>query len=179
MTKDNEPLDLKPEVPELQEKLPEASELVKQVAEWQKKAQENWDKALRATAERENAEKRALREVEQAHKFALEGFIKSLLPIVDNLERGLEASSKDPVAQTLHQGIELTHKLFMDTLKKYHVEAIDPLNQTFDPTHHEALTTQPSDTVPEHQVMSVVQKGYMLHGRLIRPAQVVVSKGKA
>lgn len=175
----DEDLDIKPEVPELKEMLPDASELAKQLTECQKKAQENWDKALRATAELDNAQKRSQREVEHAHKFALEGFAKSLLPVVDSLERGLEAAGTDDNVKALRHGMELTLKLLLDTLQKYHIEAINPVEQTFDPAHHEALTAQPSDTVPAHVVISVVQKGYTLHGRLLRPAQVVVSKGKS
>ena len=170
-------LDITPEVPELKEVLPDPQELAKQLTECQKKAQENWDKALRATAELENAQKRALRDVEHAHKFALEGFVKALLPVVDSLERGLEAAGTDASVQALRHGMELTLKMLLDTLHKYHVEAVNPVDQIFDPTHHEALTAQPSDTVPAHTVISVVQKGYILHGRLLRPAQVIVSKG--
>lgn len=172
-----DPLDIKPEVPELKEKLPDAAELAKQLAEAQKKAQENWDTALRARAALDNVEKRATRELEQAHKFALEGFAKSLLPVVDSLERGLEAAGTDESTKALRHGMELTLKMLLDALKKYHIEPIDPVDQVFDPTHHEALTAQPSDTVPAHTVMTVVQKGYTLHGRLLRPAQVIVSKG--
>lgn len=178
MSKDNDPLDIKPEVPELKEILPDAAELLKQLTECQQKAQENWDKALRATAERDNVEKRAIRDIEQAHKFALEGFAKNLLPVVDSLERGLEAAVLDDSAKALHEGMELTLKLLLDALKKYHIEPINPLNQPFDPAHHEALTAQPSDAVAANIVMTVVQKGYSLHGRLLRPAQVIVSKGK-
>lgn len=177
MPNQDDPLNIKPEVPELKEKLPEASELAKQLAECQMKAQENWDTALRARAALDNAEKRASRDLEHAHKFALEGFAKSLLPVVDSLERGLEAAGSDDAIKALRHGIELTLKMLVDTLKKYHVEPIDPVDQVFDPTLHEALTAQPSDTVPAHTVMTVVQKGYTLHGRLLRPAQVIVSKG--
>ena len=98
--------------------------------------------------------------------------------MVDSLERGLEITGKDETVHALHQGMELTLKLLLDALQKYHVEQINPLQQTFDPAHHEALTAQPSDTVPAHTVITVVQKGYTLHGRLLRPAQVIVSKGK-
>jgi molecular chaperone GrpE len=163
-------LDITPEVPELKEILPDASELAKKLAECEKKAQENLDKALRAAADRDNLEKRAAREIEQAHKYAVESFAKSLLPVVDSLERALEHVGKD-------EGMELTFKLLLDTLKKHHLEQIDPTDQPFDPEKHEALTAQPSSTVPAQTVMSVVQKGYTLHGRLLRPAQVIVSKG--
>jgi molecular chaperone GrpE len=178
-THDNDPLDIKPEVPELKEILPEASELVKQLAECQKKVQENWEIALRSRAELDNVQKRAVRDIEHAHKFALEGFAKSLLPVVDSLERGLEVSvSTDEAVQNLRHGMELTLKLLIESMAKFHVEQLNPVDTLFDPAHHEALTAQPSDTVPEHTVITVVQKGYMLHGRLLRPAQVIVSKGK-
>lgn len=176
--KDNEPLDITPEVPELNEIQPDAADLAKQLAECQSKAQENWDLALRARAELDNAQKRATRDVEHAHKYALEGFAKSLLPVVDSLERGLEAAGQDDATQAMREGIELTLKMLLDTLKKFNIEPINPVEQTFDPAQHEALTTAPSDTVPAQIVLSVVQKGYSLQGRLLRPAQVVVSKGK-
>jgi molecular chaperone GrpE len=172
-------MDITPEVPELKEMLPEASELAKQLADCEKKVQENWELALRARADLDNVQKRATRDIEHAHKFALEGFVKSLLPVVDSLERGLELTSNtDDLVQSLRHGMELTLKMLVEALKKYHVESVNPVDQVFDPAHHEALTAQPSDTVPAHQIITVVQKGYLLHGRLIRPAQVIVSKGK-
>jgi molecular chaperone GrpE len=179
MSKKDESLDINPEVPELKEILPEASELAKELAECQKKTQENWELALRARAELDNVQKRATRDIEHAHKFALEGFAKSLLPVVDSLERGLEVSDDShELVKTLRHGMELTLRILLETLNKYHIEQVNPLNQVFDPAHHEALTAQPSDTVPAHSVITVVQKGYLLHGRLLRPAQVIVSKGK-
>jgi molecular chaperone GrpE len=178
MAQKDDPLHIKPEVPELKEILPDAAELVKQLADCQKKAQENWDVALRSRAELDNVQKRAVRDIEHAHKFALESFAKSLLPVVDSLERGLEVStSQDEAVQNLRHGMELTLKLLLESLAKFHVEQLNPVNALFDPAHHEALTAQPSDTVPANTVITVVQKGYILHGRLLRPAQVIVSKG--
>jgi molecular chaperone GrpE len=178
MPNHDDDLDITPEVPELKEIFPDPAELAKKLAECEKQVKENMDKALRAAAERDNLDKRAAREIEQAHKFAVEAFAKSLLPVVDSLERGLEMTSNDHAGQVLHEGMALTLKLMLDVLTKHHLEQIDPIDQVFDPTHHEALTAQPSDSVPAHTVMSVVQKGYSLHGRLLRPAQVIVSKGK-
>lgn len=178
MAEKNDPLDIKPETPELKEMLPDAAELMKQLETCQKKVQENWDLALRSRAELDNLQKRAVRDVEQAHKFALENFSKSLFPVVDSLERGLEVSvGNEEAVQNLRHGMELTLKLLLDSLAKFHVEQLNPVNQSFDPALHEALTAQPSDSVPANTVITVVQKGYVLHGRLLRPAQVIVSKG--
>jgi molecular chaperone GrpE len=175
--KHDDSLHIEPEIPELKEKLPDAAELVKKLAECEAKVQENWDTALRARAALDNLEKRSVRDLENAHKYSLEKFAKSLLPVVDSLERGLEAAGID-TANALHEGVALTLKMLLDTLHKFQIEPIDPVNQVFDPALHEALTAQPSETVPAQTVLAVVQKGYSLHGRLLRPAQVIVSKGK-
>lgn len=179
--KDDDSLDIKPEVEPLKEKTPEGDkDLAAKLAECEKKAQENWDIALRTRAELENMQKRATRDVEQAHKYALEQFSKALLPVVDSLERGLEATETgDQSVDSIRQGMELTLKLTLDTLKKFSIEQLDPTGQPFDPSHHEAMTMQPSPDVAANTVMQVIQKGYLLHGRLLRPAQVIVSSGKS
>lgn len=173
----DEGLNINPEQPPLKEMKPEASALEQKLAEAEKKAQENWELALRTRAELDNALKRAQRQVEDAHKFALEQFTRDLLPIIDSLEHGLQTSgSADELASALKQGMEITLKMFLDLLRKFHVEVVDPLHKPFDPTHHEAMIMQPTADFPPNTVITVVQKGYMLHGRLVRPARVLVAK---
>jgi molecular chaperone GrpE len=165
--------------PELTEKAPDGSELDlgKKLAAAEAKAKESWELALRTRAEMENLQKRAVRDVENAHKYALEPFIKGLIPVVDSLEQGLSMPSEgNEHANALHHGMALTLKMFLNTLAKFSVEVVDPLHQPFDPVHHEAMVMQPSKDHPAGTVLTVVQKGYLLHGRLLRPARVVVAK---
>ena len=143
------------------------------LAELQAKADENWDRYLRAAAEVENVRKRATRDVEHAHKFALEGFSRELLAVVDSLEMGLAAESAD--ADALRQGSEATCKLLKNTLERFGIAELDPEGEPFDPEFHEAMSMMPSDTAEPGSVVNVVQKGYALNGRLLRPAMVIVA----
>ena len=142
-------------------------------AELQAKADENWNLYLRAAAEVENVRKRATRDVEHAHKFALEGFSRELLAVVDSLEMGLAVESADAAA--LREGSEATCKLLKKTLERFGVDELDPEGEPFDPEYHEAMSVMPSDTVEPGSVLTVVQKGYALNGRLLRPAMVIVA----
>ncbi|WP_299595479.1 nucleotide exchange factor GrpE [uncultured Microbulbifer sp.] len=135
------------------------------------------DMVLRAQAEVQNARRRAQQDVEKAHKFGVEKLIKELLPVVDNLERALSTiDSEDEAQKAVIEGIELTQKSFIDTLSKSGVEVIDPAGEPFDPELHQAMTQVPNGDVEPNTVLDVFQKGYRLHGRLVRPAMVVVSK---
>jgi len=135
------------------------------------------DQSLRAVADLQNVRRRAEQDVEKAHKFALEKFASDLLPVIDSLERGLELSSADDeTIKPMRDGIELTLKMFSDTLKRYNLEAIDPHGEPFNAEHHQAMAMQESADVEPNSVLKVFQKGYMLNGRLLRPAMVVVSK---
>jgi molecular chaperone GrpE len=135
------------------------------------------DQSLRVAADLQNVRRRAEQDVEKAHKFALEKFASDLLPIVDSLERGLDLSNPDDESiRPMREGIELTLKMFADTLKRYHLEAIDPHGQPFNAEHHQAMAMQESADVEPNSVLKVFQKGYQLNGRLLRPAMVVVSK---
>ena len=135
------------------------------------------DQALRVAADLQNVRRRAEQDVEKAHKFALERFAGDLLPVIDSLERGLELSSADDESiRPMREGIELTLKMFHDTLKRYQLEAIDPHGQPFNAEHHQAMAMQESADVEPNSVLKVFQKGYQLNGRLLRPAMVVVSK---
>ncbi len=140
----------------------------------QAKAGENWDKYLRAAAELENVRKRAARDVENAHKFALERFATDLLAVCDSLEMALTADA-DASVESLREGNEATLKLLASVMQRFGVEELDPLGEPFDPALHEAMTMQPSDEVEPGSVVTVFQKGYALNGRLLRPARVVVA----
>jgi len=143
------------------------------LAELQAKADENWDRYLRAAAETENVRKRARRGVANARKFALENFSRELLVVKDSLEMGIQAADKAD-ADALLAGKEATLKLLATTLERFGVEELDPAGEPFDPEFHEAMTMQPSEDLEPGSVLTVIQKGYSLNGRLLRPAMVVV-----
>jgi molecular chaperone GrpE len=144
------------------------------ITELQAKVDENWDRYLRAAAEADNVRKRAQRDVEHARKFALEGFSRELLAVVDSLEIGLEAAESADAA-ALIEGSEATCKLLKTTLERFGVVEVDPEGEPFDPEFHEAISMMPSASVEPGSVLTVVQKGYTLNGRLLRPARVVVA----
>jgi len=153
------------------------SELAQKLAEAEAKAQDNWDKAVRAQAELENVRRRAQRDLENAHKYALEKFLHDLLPIHDSLEMGLAAAQDDKAdVAKLREGSELILKMFMDLLNKHDIEMIDPEGHLFDPEHHQAMTMLESPDHEPNTVVGVMQKGYKLNDRLVRPAMVAVSK---
>ena len=136
------------------------------------------DAALRAQADAQNVKRRAEQDVEKARKFALERFASDLLPVVDNLERALEAASGDDEAiKPIAEGVELTLKSFIDVLGKNKVDVVDPQGEPFDPNLHQAITMIENKEVEPNTGTAVMQKGYSLNGRLIRPAMVMVSKG--
>ena len=150
------------------------SELEARLEVAEQKAQENWDKATRATAELENIRKRAERDVANAHRYGLEKFIQSLIPVVDSLQQAMA------LVQDMHgemgEGIALTLQLLLTTLEKHGVQEINPEKQPFNPQEHEAMSMQPSAEVEPNSVLTVFQKGYKLNDRVIRPARVIVSK---
>ncbi|MCY4045787.1 MAG: nucleotide exchange factor GrpE [Cellvibrionales bacterium] len=132
------------------------------------------DQILRERAETQNVRKRVQKDVENARKFALEKFVGELLPVIDNLERAIDASAEaDPA---IKEGIELTLKSFVDVLAKFNVVAVDPHGEPFDANFHQAMTMVPNPDVEPNTVIDVMQKGYTLNERLVRPAMVVVSK---
>ena len=134
------------------------------------------DNVLRIQAEMQNMRRRAERDVENAHKFALDKFSADLLPVVDNLERALSAiNAEDDSQKAIAEGIELTLKSFLDVLVRFKIEAVDPAGQPFDANLHQAVSMVPNPDMEPNTVMDVFQKGYTLNGRLIRPAMVVVS----
>jgi molecular chaperone GrpE len=152
-------------------------EVAEAVAAAQSKAQENWNSYMRAVAELDNYRKRAEREVDQARKYAIERFAQELLPVGDALEAGMRSGSANPTA--LLEGAQATLKELNRAFDKAGIKIIDPTGQSFDPNWHEAMVAQESRDVPPNTVMTVIQKGYSLNGRLLRPARVIVSKAAA
>jgi len=135
------------------------------------------DAVLRAQADAQNVMRRAEQDIEKARKFALERFCSELLPVVDNLERALETTAGDnEIVKPIAEGVQLTLKSFQDALKKFHIEAVDPAGEPFDPQLHQAMSLVENADVEPNTVIAVMQKGYTLNGRLVRPAMVMVSK---
>ena len=160
-------------------------ELEKQLEQAQAKADENHDQFLRAKAELENLRRRTDRELENAHKYAVEKFAKELLAVIDSLELGIQAAvgiqaadNGDPEVVKLREGSELTLKLFADLLDKFNIKAFGEVGEPFDPEFHQAMATQPSKEAEPDTVVQVMQKGYQMHDRLLRPALVIVSKAE-
>lgn len=155
----------------------EIEALKMQLAAAEQKAAENWDKALRATAELDNVRRRVERESATLQKYALERILGELIAVNDSLELGLKAVAGENEETRRHlEGLALTHKQFWATLERHGVSQIDPQGQPFNPDFHEAVSTQESAEMGPNHVLAVMQKGYKLHDRLLRPAMVVVSK---
>ena len=154
---------------------PEADVLAAQVEELEQSLAEAKDQALRAAAEAQNVRRRAEQEAEKARKFALEKFVKELLPVVDSLEKALE-SMQDDASEAHREGVSMTLKMQLDVLSKFGVESIEPQGEPFDPQVHEAMAMVPNPELDPNTVLDVMQKGYLLNGRLVRPAMVVVSQ---
>jgi len=134
------------------------------------------DSALRAQADAANVQRRAEQEIDKARKFALDRFVGELLPVVDNMERALSAATDSGAEVSISEGLELTLKSFMDALKKTGVEIVDPQGEPFDPQLAQAMSMVENPDVEPNTVIAVMQKGYTLNGRLVRPAMVMVSK---
>jgi molecular chaperone GrpE len=139
------------------------------------------DEVLRTRAEMQNLRRRTEMDIEKAHKFGQERLVNELLSVIDNLERALQAvtDKDDQAVRPLYEGVELTLKGFLGALEKFSVAQLDPHGQAFDPLVHEAMTTQENPDVEPNTVIAVMQKGYTLHGRVIRPARVVVSRASS
>lgn len=158
------------EIESSEEQQPVSEQLLEQVASAK-------DQVLRVQAEMQNVRRRAERDVENAHKYALDKFTADLLPVVDNLERALATiDSSDEAQKGVSEGLELTLKSFMEVLARHKIEAIDPAGQPFDADLHQAVSMVPNPDLEANTVMDVFQKGYTLNGRLVRPAMVVVSQ---
>jgi len=153
-----------------------------EVEELQAKLQEHQEQALRAQAEMQNVRRRAEIDVEKAHKFALEKFVKELLPVADSLEKAVESTEgktdSSELVVSIREGVEMTLDLFMKSLTKFNVEQLDPVGEPFDPQQHEAMSMVPAPNAEPNSVVAVVQKGYLLNGRVVRPAMVMVAKAE-
>lgn len=154
------------------------AELQQELAAAEQKAQENWDKAIRTQAEMENLRKRTQKDLEDAHKYALNSFAKELLSVLDSLELGLQAATgESEEVKKFRVGSELTIKQFEAVFAKFNVIKVDPMGQVFNAEQHQAVLMQEVEGATPNTVVNVYQKGYMLNGRLLRPAMVVVAKG--
>lgn len=178
---DEEPLDEveatdleAPADPELEIEEPEGEAEISELDTLKAAVEENLNKYLRAAAELENVRKRSTRDVESAHRFALERFSKQLLAVRDSFEMGL-ASSDNASVESLLEGSAATLKLLGSTMQQFGIEVIEPEGEPFDPEFHEAISMRPSDDSEPGSVLTVAQKGYTLNGRLLRPAMVVVA----
>ncbi|MCD6618703.1 nucleotide exchange factor GrpE [Aeromonas veronii] len=169
-----EPTDVDSEVTA---ELARIAELEAQLETAIQKAAEERERALRTAAEMENLRRRTELDVEKAHKFALEKFAGELLPVLDNLERAIELADKENEAlKPMIEGVELTLKSMQSGVAKFGLVALDPINQPFDPNAHQAMSMVPSTDVAPNTVIAVMQKGYDLNGRVIRPAMVMIAK---
>lgn len=165
---DEEVVDVASLKAELEQAQAEIADLQKQLAELQP----------RALAEIQNVRRRAEQDVDKARKFALEKFAGELLPVVDSLERAIEAcQAEDDATRALREGVEMTLKLLLDGMGKFNLEPIDPQGEAFNPEHHQAMSMVEDPSAKPNTVVAVMQKGYLLNGRLVRPAMVMVAKG--
>ena len=163
---------------QVEEVLPEASvsELEQRIEELTDQLAQAKDQTLRAHAEAQNIKRRAHLDVEKAHKFALEKFVNELIPVVESLEKGLESAEQaEGSHEAMLEGMRLIQKQFLDALGKFKVEQLNPAGEPFDPNFHQAISMVPNPDLEPNTVMDVFQKGYTLHGRVVRPAMVVVS----
>lgn len=141
-----------------------------------KTAEENWDQLLRTKAEMENLRKRAQRDIENAHKFGLDKIANELLGVRDSMELGLGAAEESADVKSLREGAELTLKMLTQVMERFGIQEVNPVHQRFNPELHQAMTMQESDQLEPNTVIAVIQKGYTLNDRLLRPALVTVSK---
>ena len=139
----------------------------------QKKADESWETLVRLQAEMDNHRKRSEKQIDDAHKFASQKFVESLLPVVDSMEMGMAAEGD---VEQIREGMSLTLKLFESVMEKNNIEAVDPMGEKFNPDLHQAISMQEGTDKPANTVLSVMQKGYTLNDRLLRPAMVIIAK---
>lgn len=146
----------------------------------EEEAKETYERLLRVSAEFENYKKRSAREMEEFRKFANQSLIKEMLSVVDNLELAMNSTdSQKAVDKGVVEGLEMTHREILKVFERFNVKPIDAKNQAFDPSFHEAVMQEETDEFPENTVINEMQKGYLIHDRLLRPAMVVVAKPKA
>ena len=152
-------------------------ELMEKLEQAEQKAMDNWDQLLRTKAEMDNLRRRTQKDLESAHKFALEKFVTELLSVKDSLEMGLGAAEQESASiDSLREGTELTLNMLKQVFEKFNVAEVDPQGEKFNPDHHQAMSMQENADMEPNTVMAVMQKGYLLNDRLVRPAMVMVSK---
>lgn len=152
-------------------------DLEEKLASKEREAQENYDRLLRVSAEFENYKKRAAREMEEFRKFSNQALIKEMLSVVDHLELAMNSTEgHKSIEKGLLEGLKMTHNEILKVFEKFHVTPISAMGKTFDPTFHEAVMQEETDDFPENTVVKELQKGYLIHDRLLRPAMVVVAK---
>lgn len=170
------------DVEQLQQKI---SQLQSDLITAENKASEYWDLVLRTKAEAENVRKRAKIDIEGAHQYGIEKFARNLLNVVDSLEKGIESANmvgdqqeanNNNLVISLKEGMDLTLKLLLDILDQFHIKVINPLGEIFNPVQHEALSMQENNDVINNTVLMVIQKGFTMHDRVLRPARVIVAK---
>ena len=157
-----------------EEKLSTEEQLRAELEKAQAKADENWDTVLRMKADLENQRRRSEKQVSDAHKFAAKKFIEELMPVADSMEMGMAAEGD---VEQIREGVALTKKVFDTAMEKFGLEVVEALGEKFNPDLHQAMAMQPSEEYEEGCVSAVMQKGYTLNGRLVRPAMVMVVKG--
>lgn len=155
----------------------EAESLEQQLEKTQETVKDYWDQTMRLKAEMENNRKRALRDVENAHKYALKHFTEALLPILDSMEMGQQAAEADNVSlDSIVEGNKLTINLFVQVLERYGLKQLDPVGEKFDPEQHQAISMVEDENLESNHIIRVMQKGFSLNERLVRPAMVIVAK---
>jgi len=155
-------------------------DMVESLQQAEARLAEAQEQILRLKAEMENQRRRSAREVENAHKYALERFVQELLPVIDSLEMGRDAAmAEGATLEKLQEGTDLTLKMLLSTIEKFGIKAVHPQGEPFDPELHQAMSMQESAEHAPNTVMNVMQKGYLLNDRLVRPAMVVVSRNSA
>jgi molecular chaperone GrpE len=154
-------------------------ELQEKFKKTEEEAKQSYDRYLRVSADFENYKKRSAREMDDFRKFANQNLVKELLPIVDNLELAIKSAQENKNVDTnLLDGVDLTLKEILKIFEKYHVKPIEALGKTFDPRYHEAVMQEETDKHPENVITNEMQKGYLIHDRLLRPSMVVVAASK-
>ncbi|WP_370280347.1 nucleotide exchange factor GrpE [Pontibacterium sp.] len=170
-------LETDPLAEEAEPELQTVAELMSQLEVAQAEVAAMKDQMLRGQAEIQNIRRRAEQDVEKAHKFGLEKFATEMLSVVDNLERAIEAAGDDDAVKPMREGVEMTLNMFVSGLAKFNVEQLNPEGEPFNPELHQAMSMVPAEGVAANTVVAVMQKGYTLNGRLVRPAMVMVAKG--
>jgi molecular chaperone GrpE len=151
-------------------------DMIKQLAEAQAEIASLKDQMLRTVAEAQNVKRRAEQDVTKAHKFGTEKFANEMLPIVDSLGMALLSNADDDASKAIHEGVDMTLKMFLTSLEKFNVVQVDPQGETFDPSLHQAMSMVDGGEAASNSVVAVMQKGFTMNGRLLRPAMVMVAK---